>query len=214
LRILHGYLLLITERRSNLVNHILFKGKVLKMSCDNVVPAESTSLTQAFGSLVPVHLGLTQDVRHRSVMALNRLLAHTIALRDLYKKSHWQTSGATFFELHQLFDKHYREQEGLMDEVAERVQTLGGVAMALAKDIAEETRLARGPAGIENSAAQLLRLLNAHELVLLEARPLSSAAAGTGDVGTNDLIVHLVRVNELQSWFLWRQSAIPSLPPQ
>jgi starvation-inducible DNA-binding protein len=184
------------------------------MSCDNVVPAEPTSLTQEFGSLVPVHLGLTQDVRHRSVMALNRLLAHTIALRDLYKKSHWQTSGATFFELHQLFDKHYREQEGLMDEVAERVQTLGGVAMALAKDIAEETKLARGPAGIENSAAQLLRLLNAHELVLLEARPLSSAAAGTGDVGTNDLIVHLVRVNELQSWFLWRQSAIPSLPPQ
>src|SRR5262245_7522457 len=95
---------------------------------------ESARVTQAFGSLVPVQLGLGQDVRHRSVQSLNRLLAHTMALRDLYKKSHWQTYGATFFELHQLFDKHYDEQVALMDELAERIQTLGGVARALAQD--------------------------------------------------------------------------------
>ena len=103
------------------------------------------SQTQAFGSLVPVRLGLAQDVRHKSVMSLNRLLAHTMALRDLYKKFHWQASGATFFELHQLFDKHYAEQEVLMDEIGERIQTLGGVARASARDIVEETRLARPP---------------------------------------------------------------------
>jgi len=171
---------------------------------------ESAHVTQAFGSLVPVHLGLAQDVRHRSVQALNRLLAHTMALRDLYKKAHWQTAGATFFELHQLFDKHCKEQEALMDLLAERVQTLGGVARVLAQDIVEETRLARGPGGIESATDQLRRLLDAHEFILLEARPLSSEAALSGDVGSNDLMVDLVKTNELQCWLVMRQSSTHS----
>jgi starvation-inducible DNA-binding protein len=166
---------------------------------------EKSPVTQAFGSLVPVRLGLDEDVRHRSVSALNRLLAHTLALRDLYKKAHWQTSGATFYELHLLFDKHHDEQEALMDAIAERVQALGGVALALAHDIAEETRLARAPRGVESARNQLRRLVDAHEFVLVEARPLSREAASAGDEGTNDLIVsQVVRTNELQSWFVWR----------
>lgn len=169
---------------------------------------ESAPVTQAFGSLVPVRLGLSQEVRHRSVFALNRLLAHTTALRDLYKKAHWQTSGATFFELHQLFDKHYGEQEALMDELAERIQTLGGVALALAPAIAEETRLARAPRGVESAIDQLRRLVDAHEFILVEARPLANDAANSGDAATNDLIVRLIKAHELQSWFVSRQSAM------
>jgi starvation-inducible DNA-binding protein len=173
---------------------------------DAVTP--ETTVTQAFGSLVPVHLGLAQDVRHRSVLALNRLLAHTMALRDLYKKAHWQTSGATFFELHQLFDKHYAEQESLMDELGERIQTLGGVARSLAQDIVQETPLARGPGGIESAPDQLRRLLGAHEFVLVEVRPLAEQVGTSGDIGSNDLMVRVVRTNELQSWCVWRQSAM------
>src|SRR5580692_8072867 len=103
---------------------------------------EDTGTLQAFSALAPVRLGLSDAVRHHGVLALNRLLAHTTALRDLYKKAHWQTSGATFYELHLLFDKHYEEQAQLMDTLAERVQTLGALALALPQDIAEETRLA------------------------------------------------------------------------
>ena len=184
------------------------------MTHDIPATRPTDSQTQAFGSLVAVRLGLAQDVRHKSVMSLNRLLAHTMALRDLYKKFHWQASGATFFELHQLFDKHYGEQESLMDEIGERIQTLGGVARATARDIVEETRLARAPGGIEGSQDQLHRLLDAHELVLGEARPLATSAADTGDLGTNDLIVRLVRVNEVQSWYVWRQSSgTVAIPP-
>jgi starvation-inducible DNA-binding protein len=124
-------------------------------------------------------------------------------MRDLYKKSHWQTSGATFYELHLLFDKHYGEQVEIMDTLAERVQTLGGVTLALAHDVAEETRIARAPRGRESVPAQLRRLVEAHEFVLGEARPLAHAAAEAGDDGTNDLIVgQLIRTNELQSWFV------------
>lgn len=166
---------------------------------------EKSPVTQAFGSLSPVRLGLAEDVRHRSVAALNRLLAHTTALRDLYKKSHWQTSGPSFYELHLLFDKHHDEQEALMDALAERIQALGGVARALARDIAEETRLARAPSGVESPPLQLRRLVDAHEFVLVEARPLARELAAAGDDGSNDLIVsQVVRGNETQSWFVLR----------
>lgn len=164
---------------------------------------EAGEIVQAFGTLAPSRLGLGEAVRAKSVAALNRLVAHTMAMRDLYKKAHWQTSGATFYGLHLLFDKHHGEQLELMDALAERVQTLGGVALALAHDVVEETRIARAPRGREGVLAQLRRLVDAHEIVLQEARPLAREAAERGDEGTNDLIVsQVVRTNELQSWFV------------
>jgi starvation-inducible DNA-binding protein len=164
---------------------------------------EEAAVIQAFGTVGPSRLGLAEGVRLKSVAALNRLVAHTMALRDLYKKAHWQTSGATFYSLHLLFDKHYEEQLELVDALAERVQTLGGVALALAHDVAEESRIARAPRGREQVANQLGRLLDAHEIVLEEARVLAREAADRGDDGTNDLIVsQIVRTNELQSWFV------------
>lgn len=167
------------------------------------ISPEEAPVVQAFGSLRPVRIGLPDAVRARSVAILNRALAHTMAMRDLYKKAHWQVSGATFFELHQLFDKHYGEQAELMDALAERVQTLGGVALALAHDVAQETRLSRAPRGREAVEPQLERLLAGHETILQEMRPLAREAADAGDDGTNDLLVsQVIRVNELQSWFV------------
>jgi starvation-inducible DNA-binding protein len=174
---------------------------------------ETAPVIQRFGTLLPVRLGLDEATRFKSVAALNRLLAHTMALRDLYKKSHWQTSGSTFYELHLLFDKHYGEQEQTMDALAERIQTLGGVTRALPHEVTEETRLARGPSGIESSLNQLARLVEAHEFVLEEARPFAREASAAGDEGTNDLIVsQVVRGNELQAWFIGRHMTSQSAP--
>jgi starvation-inducible DNA-binding protein len=164
---------------------------------------EQGQVIQPYGSLAPVRLGLDEAVRAHSVAALNRLLAHTLALRDLYKKAHWQTSGATFYELHLLFDKHHKEQADLADEIAERVQTLGGVALALPHDVVEESRIARAPRGREDPMQQLARLVEAHEIILEDSRPLAREATERGDDGTNDLVVgQVVRTNELQSWFV------------
>ena len=164
---------------------------------------ENDPVSQAYGTLSPVRLGLAKEVRYRSVASLNRLLAHCMVMRDLYKKAHWQTAGANFYELHLLFDKHHQEQLGLIDALAERVQTLGGVALALAHDVVEESRIARAPRGREEPLDQLKRLLDAHELVLSEARPMARQAADDGDDGSNDLIVsQVVRTHELQSWFV------------
>jgi starvation-inducible DNA-binding protein len=178
------------------------------MRNDSLLQPERAPVIQPFDRLGDARLGLSEEVRQQSVAALNRLLAHTISIRDLYKKSHWQTSGATFYELHLLFDKHYGEQEELMDALAERVQALGGVARALAADVVDESRLARGPSGVETPVNQLRRLVDAHEFILVEARPLARQAADRGDDGTNDLMVsQVVRGNEQQSWFVLRHLA-------
>jgi starvation-inducible DNA-binding protein len=175
------------------------------MKQETLLHPEQAPVIQSFSSLAAVRLGLNEQVRHRSVGALNRLLAHTMALRDLYRKAHWQTSGPNFYGLHLMFEKHSGEQEELMDTLAERVQTLGGVARALAADVVEETRLARAPSGVESPVDQLRRLLDAHEFLLQEARPLARAAADAGDDGSGDLIIgQVVRRNELQSWFVMR----------
>jgi starvation-inducible DNA-binding protein len=170
---------------------------------DRSEPSHQDGVIQQFGTLIPVRIGLPEQVRHDSVNALNRLLAHALAMRDLYKKAHWQTSGATFYELHLLFDKHHDEQAQLADTLAERVQALGGVTLVLAEDFVYESRIARAPRGRESATTQMRRLLDGHEFILTEARPLARRAAEGGDDGTNDLITaEVVRKNELQSWFI------------
>ena len=164
---------------------------------------EQADVVLAYGSVVPVHVGLPEAVRAQSVLTLNRLLAHTMAVRDLYKKAHWQTAGATFYELHRLFDVHHAAQVELIDVLAERVGTLGGVALALSHDVAEESRISRAPRGRESAVHQLRRFVDAHEMILEEARPLAREAGARGDEGTTDIIVsEVVRTNELQAWFI------------
>ena len=158
---------------------------------------------QEYGTIAALPIGLEEAVCKRSVEALNQTLADTIAIRDLYKKHHWQVAGQTFYQLHLLFDKHYEEQAGLVDLVAERIQLLGGISIAMAADVAEETRIPRPPRGREEVPVQISRLLEAHELILRQAREVAAEAEDAGDSGTNDLLVsNVIRTNEMQVWFL------------
>jgi starvation-inducible DNA-binding protein len=134
---------------------------------------------------------------------LNQLIADTITLRDMYKKHHWQVAGPTFYQLHLLYDKHYNEQSELVDTVAERIQSLGGISLAMAHDVAETTLIPRLPRGRQPVPVQLARLLHAHEIILLESRTMARQAAAAGDDGTNDLLVSdVIRTNEMQVWFI------------
>ena len=158
---------------------------------------------QAFTQIVPMPIALSQKVAKQSVENLNQILADTFTLRDLYKKHHWQIGGPTFYQLHLLFDKHYEEQNDLVDAIAERIQSLGGVGLAMAPDIAETTIIPRAPKGREEPPVQVSRLLHAHEIVLEETRSMARQAAKRGDDGTNDLLVsEVIRRNEMQVWFL------------
>jgi len=164
---------------------------------------------QPFGHIVTLPIGLAETVCQESVANLNQLLADTMVLRDLYRKHHWQVAGPTFYALHLLFDKHHDEQHALIDTIAERIQLLGGVSLAVAHDVAETTLIPRPPKGREEVTVQIARLLHAHDIVLREARAMARRASESGDDGTNDLLVSgVIRTNELQVWFV-AEHAVP-----
>ena len=158
---------------------------------------------QKFGTISRIPNGLSEKVCQASVTALNQVLADTMTIRDMYKKHHWQVSGHTFYSLHLLFDKHFEEQAELVDAIAERIQLLGGLAIAMAPDVAELSKIERPPKGREEVPVQISRLLEAHEHILKEAHKYAGDADDAGDDGTNDLLVsNVVRTNEMQVWFV------------
>jgi starvation-inducible DNA-binding protein len=159
---------------------------------------------QAYGTVShALPLVLEEPIRLEMTEQLNQLLADTMTLRDLYKKSHWQVAGPTFYQLHLLFDKHHDEQVEIVDTIAERIQLLGGISLAMAADIAETTRIERPPRGREEVPVQISRLLDAHQIIIGHCHELAKRASELGDDGTNDLVVSdVLRANELQVWFL------------
>ena len=157
---------------------------------------------QPFGKIATLPIALDEKVCQGSVANLNQLLADTMTLRDLYKKHHWQVAGPTFYPLHLLFDKHHAEQAALVDALAERIQLLGGISLAMAPDVAETTMISRPPrVGRRRRASS--RLLEAHEMIVLEVRTMARQAADASDDGTHDLLVsQVLRTHELQTWFI------------
>lgn len=160
-------------------------------------------ILQEYGTVVKLPIGLSESVCKQSVNNLNQVLADTMTIRDMYKKHHWQVVGHTFYQLHLLFDKHYEEQVLLVDTLAERIQRLGGITLAMAGDVAEETNIERPPRGREEAPVQISRLLEAHEIILKECRKYAADADDAGDDGTNDVLVSdVIRTNERHVWFI------------
>jgi len=158
---------------------------------------------QRYGELRLLPIGLSHDARAESSQLVNRILADSIILYNLYKKHHWMMRGPTFYQLHLLLDKHAGEQLELIDAMGERVQTLGGVAVADPRHVAEITTVPRPPNGVEEVAAMLSRLLEAHEIVIEKVRNAIAKTAANRDDGTNDLLMsEVLRTNELQVWFV------------
>lgn len=145
------------------------------------------------------------DAKVRSAMCkqLNQLLADSITLRDMYKKHHWQVSGPTFYSLHLLFDKHFEEQVEIVDTIAERIQLLGGVSVAMGGDVSQIVKIEAPPRGREEVPVQISRLLEAHKTIMQDCHEIAEAADDAGDDGTNDMVISdVLRANELQSWFI------------
>jgi starvation-inducible DNA-binding protein len=158
---------------------------------------------QAFGTVRQFPIALSYETRMYSCQRLNQILADSHILYALYKKHHWLMRGATFYQLHLLLDKHADEQLALVDKMAERVQTLGGIAVSDPRHVAEITKVPRPPNGCEEVPAMLSRLLEAHEMILSDAHEAAARVAALGDDGTNDLLVSdVIRTGELQAWFL------------
>lgn len=158
---------------------------------------------QKFNTLRLLPIALADEARMRSAQLLNRILADSTILYALYKKHHWLVRGHTFYQLHLLLDKHAEEQLKLIDMIAERIQTLGAVAVGDPRHAAEITTVPRAPDGVEEVPTMLSRLLEAHEIIITKVRDAITATAETRDDGTNDLLMgDVLRTHEMQVWFV------------
>ena len=137
------------------------------------------------------------DAKLRYTLAvLEELLAQSIYLRDLYRSARWQTAAIQYHHLHQLFDRHYKEQVHLVDVVIDRIRTLGGRPL-FARDALQETRFAGALRGHKAAAHLLNQLLDAHESVLNTGRPNGSAM---NSQGVHDFALgQVVLTNDAQS---------------
>ena len=158
---------------------------------------------QRFGTLRQLPIALPAEARSESCTLLNEILADTTILYGLYKKAHWNAAGPTFYQLHLLFDKHAEEQAELTDEIAERVQMLGGISVGDPRHAAELTTIERAPDGAEEIPVVLDRLLAAHETILEKVRRGIETTEESKDFGSNDLLMgDVLRRHEMQVWFL------------
>lgn len=158
---------------------------------------------QPYGTLRHLPIALDEQARSESCELLNQILADTMIMYSLYKKHHWLVAGHTFYQLHLLFDKHADEQLALIDLMAERVQSLGGIAISDPRHVAEITKIERPPNGAEEVPEMISRLLEAHEIILFETRESIERTEENKDWGTNDLLMSdVLRTNELQVWFV------------
>jgi len=158
---------------------------------------------QRFGSLRLLPIALSHEARSESCQLLNEILADSMVLSAMYKKHHWLVAGPTFYQLHLLFDKHAEEQTELIDLIAERVQSLGGIAVGDPRHAAELTTIDRPPNGAEDVPAMIHRLLNAHETIIEKVRDAIDKTEKAKDWGTNDMLMgDVLRRHELQVWFV------------
>jgi starvation-inducible DNA-binding protein len=158
---------------------------------------------QEFGTLRSLPIGLPDKARRSSCTALNEILADSMVLYSLYKKHHWLVAGPTFYQLHLLFDKHAEEQTEIIDILAERVQSLGGIAVGDPRHAAELTTIPRPPDGAEEVQVMIDRTLRAHETIIEKVRAAIKTTEESEDWGSNDVLMSdVLRRHELQVWFL------------
>jgi len=142
---------------------------------------------------------LDEETRKASTDKLNQILVDTISLRDLYNKHYWQVSGPTFLPTASPVRQALRRAGATVDRIAERIQALGGVSLAVAADAAENTKVPRPPKDREEAQVQISRLLEAHEMALKESRE----GSRRGGRRRNDLLISdVLRTNEQQVWFV------------
>jgi starvation-inducible DNA-binding protein len=158
---------------------------------------------QPYGTLRMLPIGLSAKTRAASCEALNGILADSMVLYALYKKHHWLVAGPTFYQLHLLFDKHAEEQQELIDLLAERVQSLGGIAVGDPRHAAELTTIERAPDGAEEVPVMIDRTIRAHEVIIGKVRDAIRSTEEHEDWSSNDLLMgDVLRRHELQVWFL------------
>ena len=150
------------------------------------------------------HIGLPRNKITGVVTILNLVLADECLLYTKTRNCHWNVTGPTFQQLHELFEQQYDQLSEIIDEIAERVRMLGGQAMGTMGEFLQHTRLKEQPGKHPPSAARMIgQLLEDHEVIIRTLRgDLEACQMEYGDAGTADFLTGIMERHEKMAWML------------
>lgn len=134
---------------------------------------------------------------------LNTLLADEYVLYTKTRNAHWNVQGSDFFGLHQFFEKQYDELAETIDDVAERVRSVGHFALGTMKEFLQVTRLSEQNPGFSKQEQIIQALLNDHESIINELlRDVIVFQEEYNDPGTADFCTQILEQHEKMAWML------------
>ena len=149
------------------------------------------------------NLGITAKNLNAVNDVLNKVLADGNVLYIKLRKFHWNLSGDNFMELHLLFEDQYDAVAEGVDAVAERISTLGGVAIGTTAEFAKMSQLKENPGKIPTGQEMLRELVGDHETIVKSLRKnLDVVEEKYGDAGTSDFLNGLMQEHEKMAWKL------------
>lgn len=151
--------------------------------------------------MTTIDIGLTTEHREQVAGALSVLLADSYTLYLMTHNFHWNVTGPQFRDLHLMFEEHYTELATAVDEIAERIRTLGHFAPGTYKQFAQLSNIDE-PGSIP-AADEMVRLLTvAHETVVKTCRATLKVAQQADDESTAALVGDRMRLHEKTAWML------------
>lgn len=148
------------------------------------------------------NLGLSAKSRETVLSLLGRLLADEHVLYVKTRNFHWNVTGPHFGPLHALFEGQYNALAETIDEIAERIRSLGGVAPGSMKEFLKLSRIDEQPGGKLEAEKMIAALLSDYEAVIRALRADIEKADAAGDAGTNDFLVGILEGHEKTAWML------------
>ncbi|MFZ4105054.1 Dps family protein [Flavobacterium sp.] len=149
-------------------------------------------------------IGISENHLKRIIALLTKTLADEVTLYTKIRKFHWNVSGDSFMELHKLFQAQYNELEENIDEIAERINKLGGKTIGTMTEFLEITSINESPNVYPNQKEMIKELLADHETIVKELRKNIDESNENKDVGTVDFLTGLMQQHETMAWILRR----------
>lgn len=150
-------------------------------------------------------IDITDAHLKNSIDLLSVLLSDEMTLYVKTRKFHWNVCGESFMELHKLFEAQYTELEKIIDEVAERINKLGGKTIGTMSEFIQHTRIKENPNNYPGQKEMLSQLLDDHETLAGELREdIDTCDETNKDAGSADLLTKILQQHESNAWILRR----------
>ena len=149
------------------------------------------------------NINLSDEQRGGVVLILNALLSDEYVLYNKTRNYHWNVVGPQFHSLHKFFEEQYKELDDIVDEVAERVRSVGGESLGTLTEFLKRTRLKEQPGQYPNDQGMIADLLDVHEAIIRHLRvDIEICSDKYRDIGTNDFLTGLMERHEKMAWML------------